>query len=119
MQRWLRALIFCAVPFCFWSVTAIPAWADQRWEGSGRVVRGAGNGASVPKLQLKTDDNTREWVVFLSGPDAGQRVQLTNNSSVKTASGVWHFSSGNRRLEAKFYQDEPYRVIRYRLRPSN
>lgn len=120
MQFRLRALIIYMLPLSLWFViAAAPAWADQGWEGGGRIVRGAGNGASVPKLQLKADDLMLEWVLFLSGPDAGKRVQLSRNSSVTTASGVWNFFPGSQNLEVKFYQDDPYRVIHYRLHPSD
>jgi len=119
MQHWWKTFIICAVPCYFWAAIATPVWADQRWEGNGRIVRGAGNGASVPKLKLETDDDFREWIFFLSGPDAGQRVRLSQNHSVTTASGVWRFSPSSRRPEAKLYQDNPYRVIHYRLQSSD
>ena len=102
-------------------MATLPAWADQLWAGQGRVVRGAGKGASVPELQLETEDRAEgTWVFFINGPDAGEVVQLSEDDSVETMSGVWQFLAIEpEALEVKLYQDAPYRVIHYQLEPTD
>ncbi|NEP16093.1 MAG: hypothetical protein F6J97_04220 [Leptolyngbya sp. SIO4C1] len=86
--------------------------ASQRWEGTGRIIRGAGKGATVPALQIETE---ADRVSFLSGPDAGEQVQLSEAETAETDMGTWQFSTAGNALEVIFYQDDPYRVIHYRL----
>jgi hypothetical protein len=115
MHRWPKTLVLFATPALFWSLSSANALAAQSWGCSGRVIRGAGQGATVPTLQLETQGNT---VRFLSGPDAGQQIALDGERSAKTATGTWQFLPPAQKLEATFYQDDPYRVISYRCEPQ-
>ncbi len=113
MQRWPTPLILLTVPALMLTLSGANVLAAQRWSCSGRVIRGAGQGATVPALQLETEGTT---VRFLSGPDAGQQVALDGGGSATTATGTWNFSSADKRLNTTFYQDNPYRVISYRCK---
>jgi uncharacterized protein (AIM24 family) len=115
MQRWLKTLVIGTASLSGWCLAAHLALASQVWEGGGRIIRGAGKGAAVPVLQLETDGN---WVTFLTGPDAGERVQLTEDESAETDTGIWQFFPDDTQLEVNLYQDVPYRVIHYRLDPQ-
>ncbi|MEM8807040.1 MAG: hypothetical protein AAGF01_13530 [Cyanobacteria bacterium P01_G01_bin.38] len=112
MQRWSTTLVLFSAPALIWSISSTHALANQSWEGPGRIIRGAGRGAAVPALQLETQANR---VRFLSGPDAGEQIELDDQDSAETETGTWQFSRTNSRLEATLYQDDPYRVIFYRL----
>ncbi|MEO1402272.1 MAG: hypothetical protein AAFV72_13655 [Cyanobacteria bacterium J06635_1] len=112
MQRWSTTLVLFSAPALIWSISGVSALATQPYEGPGRIIRGAGKGAVVPELQLETQGNT---VRFLSGPDAGEQIELDDEDSAETATGTWQFSRTDNQLEATLYQDEPYRVIFYRL----
>lgn len=112
MQRWSTTLVLFSAPALIWPLSSTSALANQRWEGPGRIIRGAGKGAAVPVLQLETRANR---VRFLSGPDAGEQIELDDQDSAETATGTWQFVRADNQLEATFYQDDPYRVIFYRF----
>lgn len=119
MQHWLKPLIIVSLPVIFWGLDSQLALASQRWEGNGRIIRGAGKGASVPALQLETEalDTEAPSILFLNGPDAGEQVELTREDSIETESGIWQFLHSEETLEANLYQEDPYRVIHYQLTP--
>ncbi|MEH2191605.1 MAG: hypothetical protein V7K98_02930 [Nostoc sp.] len=67
-----------------------PAFAQQIWSGTGKIVSGAGEGGTVG-LKLEVKDNN---VQFLSGPSKNEPpFQLNNstdiNGTVKLNAGTW------------------------------
>lgn len=96
-----------------------PAFAQQIWSGTGRIVSGAGEGGSV-ELKLNVTDNN---VQFLSGPSKNDPpFQLNNstglNGTVNMNAGTWQFVQTGNELGVSLSQNNPYRIIRYRLFPK-
>ena len=105
----LLTLIATIIFACSFSLTAI---AGQIWQGRGEIVRGTGQGGSL-RLKIDVEGNT---VKFLSGPNRNQKVKVSNlNGSVKIAQNTWQFQMQNGNLTITLYQQQPYRVILYRL----
>jgi hypothetical protein len=105
----LLTLIATIIFFCSSSVIAV---AGQIWQGQGEIVRGTGQGGSLG-LKIDVEGNT---VRFLSGPDRNKQVKVSNlNGSVKISQNTWHFQMQNGNLTITLYQQQPYRVILYRL----
>ena len=96
-----------------------PAFAQQIWSGTGKIVSGAGEGGTV-ELKLDVTDNR---VQFLSGPSKNEPpFQLNNstdiNGTVETKAGTWEFVQIGNELGVSLSQNNPYRIIRYRLFPK-
>ncbi|MEH2466326.1 hypothetical protein [Nostoc sp.] len=98
---------------------ASPAFAQQIWSGTGRIISGAGEGGTV-ELKLVVADNR---VQFLSGPSKNDPpFQLNNstglNGTVNMNAGTWQFVQTENELGVSLSQNNPYRIIRYRLFPK-
>jgi hypothetical protein len=105
----LSMVVALIIFVCSFSMTAM---AGQIWQGKGEIVRGTGEGGSL-KLKIEVEGNT---VKFLSGPHRNQQVTISNlNGSAKIAQNTWHFEMQNGKLTITLYQEQPYRVILYRL----
>ncbi|MEH2182476.1 hypothetical protein [Nostoc sp.] len=97
----------------------LPAFAQQIWSGTGRIVSGAGEGGLV-ELKLEITDKN---VQFLSGPSKNEPpFQLNNstglNGTVNMNAGTWQFVQTGNELGVSLSQNNPYRIIRYRLFPK-
>ncbi|BAY76536.1 hypothetical protein NIES25_29880 [Nostoc linckia NIES-25] len=96
-----------------------PAFAQQIWSGTGRIVSGAGEGGLV-ELKLEVKDNN---VQFVSGPSKNEPpFQLNNstglNGTVNMNAGTWQFVQTGNELGVSLSQNNPDRIIRYRLFPK-
>ncbi|MDJ0703334.1 MAG: hypothetical protein QNJ46_08645 [Leptolyngbyaceae cyanobacterium MO_188.B28] len=86
---------------------------EGKWEGSGRIVSGSGQGGGV-ELALEVQGNR---VQFFSGPDADQTVRVESGRA-PTQNGDWVFEQCGDDLEnlcVTFDQNQPDRIIRYLL----
>ena len=86
---------------------------DGKWEGTGRIVSGSGQGGGV-ELELEVQANQ---VKFISGPDASQTVTV-ERGRVSSQNGDWAFEPCGDNMEnlcVTFEQNRPARVIRYLL----
>jgi hypothetical protein len=88
----------------------LSAQAQQLWLGKGQIVEGNNQGALV---ELKVKVNNNHIVTIQSYPDHGEQVPL--NLSTFTKKGEWkiYYCDGN--LCAIFKQQNPSRIIYYRL----
>jgi hypothetical protein len=99
-----------------WGLSS-PAFAQQIWSGTGRIVSGEGG---TVELKLNVKDNR---VQFLTGPSKNEPpFQLNNstglNGTVKMNAGTWEFFQTGDELGVSLSQNNPYRIIRYRLFPK-
>ncbi|MEH1918416.1 hypothetical protein [Nostoc sp.] len=102
-----------------WGLSS-PAFAQQIWLGTGRIISGAGEGGTV-ELKLSVTDNN---VQFLSGPSKDEPpFQLNNstglNGTVNMNAGTWQFVQTGNELGVSLSQNNPYRIIRYHLFPKS
>ena len=109
----LLTLITAIIYFYCSQMTAI---AGQIWQGRGKIVRGAGEGGSL-ELKIEVEGNT---IKFLSGPSRNQQGRINSassslNGSIRISRNTWHFKQENGRLAVTLYQQQPNRVILYRL----
>lgn len=81
------------------------------WHGSGRVVSGQGEGASV-HLVLETTPNR---IRTQSGPTLDASFS-GGQQTVKNEAGTWQIESHGDRLGVTLYRDN--QIIRYQLLPS-
>lgn len=85
------------------------AIAEQRWSGTGEIIEGLGEGASV-ELKVKITGNT---VIIQSPPSPGEQVNL--NQTTTTDIGTWEVYNCNSNICATLKQNQPERTIYYRL----
>lgn len=95
-----------AITLCSLTSSAI---AEQRWSGTGRIIEGLGEGASV-ELDLKVTGNKAR---IQSLPSLGEQVNLNQPTTTKT--GTWEVYNCNTNMCATLKQNQPPRTIYYRL----
>lgn len=98
---------------------SFPALAQELWQGTGRIISGKGEGASV-ELRLLVKNKK---VSFLSGISKGQQIKLASvnplKGEVKTDVGIWRFLESDHELSISLSQNTPNRLIHYRLYPMS
>lgn len=115
-MKLIPILLTSVITVCSLSVQAI---AGEIWQGKGEIVRGAGEGGSL-ELTIEIENNT---IKFLSGPSQNQKITLKStspfpNGTIKLPPNTWNFTRKNQELAVTLYQEQPYRVILYRLYPE-
>ena len=104
-----------------WTISncSLSALAQELWQGTGRIISGKGEGASVG-LQLLVKN---QKVIFLSGISQGQQIKLASvnplRGEVKTDVGIWRFLESDHELSISLSQNTPNRLIHYRLYPMS
>jgi hypothetical protein len=113
-----RLHIMLTIASLLWGLGS-PAFAQQIWSGTGKIVSGAGEGGTV-ELSLSIIDY---YVQFLSGPSKNELpFQLNKSTDLKGTvtmnAGTWEFVQTGNELGVSLSQNNPYRIIRYRLFPK-
>ncbi|BAZ00730.1 hypothetical protein NIES37_47260 [Tolypothrix tenuis PCC 7101] len=113
-----RLHIILTTASLLWGLSS-PAFAQQIWSGTGKIVSGAGEGGTV-ELSLSIIDYNLQ---FLSGPSKNEPPFQLNkstdlNGTVTMNAGTWEFVQTGNELGVSLSQNNPYRIIRYRLFPK-
>jgi hypothetical protein len=115
-MKLIAMLLTSAITVCSLSSQAM---AGEIWQGKGEIVRGTGEGG-ILELKIEVEGNT---VKFLSGPSQNQQITFKSrfpfpNGTIQLAQNSWSFERKKQELVVTLYQQQPYRVILYRLYPQ-